>query len=76
MSCEKCKETNVILSDSYKTKNGTRIFADLRFDTEFNQLDISSGTLDANKLPDERRWSHSVDIKFCPFCGEKLLEIE
>ena len=76
MACIKCKDTDCIISDSFKLKDGTEIFADLRFDLENNQLDIQYGTLDKkDKCSLESEWTHSIDIKYCMFCGDKLQEI-
>ena len=72
MSCEFCKGTNCILSTSTFLDDGSEIFADLRFDLDFNQFDIHLGTLDANRKPNYIFLSDSLDIKFCPFCGTKL----
>lgn len=70
--CEKCKETDCVLSADMQDKDGLKIFADLRFDLEANQLDINFGKLGINNRPETSYWSDGLDIKFCPFCGEKL----
>lgn len=67
-NCELCKETDCILSYTYTTKDGVKVFSDLRLDLEANQIDMEIGTLD----PDDYSWSGAIDINFCPVCGRKL----
>lgn len=75
MSCEKCKETDCVLSSNMFLENGTEVFADIRFDLDANQLDINVGSIGEDGFPEESYWSDGLDIKFCPFCGEKLKEL-
>ncbi len=72
MACPKCQDTDCIASGTLVLPNGTKIFTDLRFDLESNQLDMNFGTLGENGVGIMTDWSDSVDIKFCPFCGAEL----
>ena len=71
-NCEKCRGTDCLVSDIATTKDGVEIFADLRFDLDFNQLDINFGVLGEDGFPKETFWGFGVDIKYCPFCGNEL----
>lgn len=75
MSCEKCQNTDCILASDEEVGEKGKIFADLRFDLENNQLDINFGFLGKNNRPLDSYWSDAVNIKFCPFCGRKLDEV-
>lgn len=75
MSCEKCKETCCIASGRLELANGTKLFARLRFDMDFNNMDVQFGTIasgDSGDRVSESDWSDSADIKYCPFCGDEL----
>lgn len=76
MACTKCETADCILAYDEKIENGEIVFTDLRFDVENRQLDINFGLLGKNNRPKESYWSYAVNIKFCPFCGEQLPEIE
>ena len=71
--CEFCKETNNVLSEGIPTSTGRQVFADLRFDKDNNQLDINYGLLEIDDCQGkDTTWSRSIDINYCPICGEKL----
>ena len=70
--CEFCSNTNYLISEEYITEEGIKVFADLRFDTDYNQLEIKYGVLDNSG----GEWSKSLNIKYCPICGKKLQEAE
>lgn len=71
--CEYCKETNCVLSEGIKTSTGRVAFADLRFDSENNELDINYGLLNEDgSQGKDTQWSDSFGINYCPVCGRKL----
>lgn len=72
--CKFCEETNTLLSEDWHTTTGRKAFADVRFDTENNEIDMEYGLLefDGSSGPDTT-WSYgSIKIKYCPFCGVEL----
>lgn len=73
MACRKCETTDCIASGTLVLQNGLRVFADLRFDPENNQLDMEFGTLDEDGVGYETEWSDAANINFCPFCGAELI---
>lgn len=71
--CNVCKNTDCIISESFKTSTGREAFADLRIDLDNNQLDINYGLLEINgDQGKDTTWSQSLDINFCPICGRNL----
>ena len=77
MGCEKCKETDCLVSSNFTLEDGTRVFADLRFDLENNKLDMQYGTLEEEGYrTKEVDWSYSAKVRFCPFCGRELPKVQ
>jgi hypothetical protein len=74
VECEFCKTTDNLISEGMNTSVGRMVFADLRFDTENNELDINYGLLEEDDTQGEdTTWSKSFKINFCPVCGRKLV---
>lgn len=69
--CKFCEETDCLISEEIIVDRQP-LFVDLRFDTLNNQLDIFAGFVDSG----HGDWTKSLNIKFCPMCGEKLKEVE
>ena len=69
--CEKCKDGGNILDGYLETSKG-EVFTRLRFDLDNNQFDMQYGVMGKDNSPDEYEWTHSIDISFCPFCGQRL----
>lgn len=71
--CEFCKTNDNLISEGMLTTIGRTVFADLRFDTENNELDINYGLLENDGCQGkDATWSSSIKINYCPFCGVKL----
>ena len=71
--CKFCEETDCVISEGIDTTTGRQAFADLRFDKDNNQLDINFGLLDEEGCQGkDTTWSNSLNINYCPICGEKL----
>lgn len=70
--CEKCKDGGNILDGYFENSKG-KSFTRLRFDLDNNQFDMQYGICGEDNCPtDEHEWTHSIDISFCPFCGNRL----
>jgi len=69
--CKYCNGEKSLLIES----NNNNIKIRLRFDTDNNQLDVQFGKIDKNNEYINADWSDSKDIKYCPFCGEELKDI-
>lgn len=71
--CKFCEQTDNLISEDYQTSVGRKVFADLRFDTENNELDMEYGLLEVDGSSGaDTNWSHAIKINYCPMCGRKL----
>lgn len=71
-----CSETSVILSHDLPLDDGKRVFVDLRFDAEHNDIDFEYGVLGDGNERDVADWSNNFIIRCCPICGLPLIDAE